>query len=218
MWWQTLLLERWKMIEYIGMQTRKQLALISRLPSQPIGFLDQPGKKKWRARWDGALLRTIVWTGFVTQSWIFLKYFGRGGYTFTSLQIPASSSIRVREKQNGIMDYSQYSVLPGKNGKFRVIPILVVPIFATRSQITKKIDLYKIETLLHLDEREIGSSKFHQSIKASFSPMTLEKQCRRAQVFVRNCGAPDRIWISQIIRDFSGVCKSSLKPYQYTCR
>ena len=33
----------------------------------------------------------------------------------------------------------------------------------------------------------------NQAINASFIPKTIEKQCRRAQVFSRNCGAPDAI-------------------------
>ena len=36
----------------------------------------------------------------------------------------------------------------------------------------------------------------NQSINASVSPKTLEEQCRRAQVFARNCSAPDLLGVA----------------------
>ena len=37
----------------------------------------------------------------------------------------------------------------------------------------------------------VSLSPVNQSINTSCSPKTLEEQCRRAQVFARDCGAPD---------------------------
>ena len=51
-------------------------------------------------------------------------------------------------------------------------------------------NIHMIEKAKNVCEKNFQSIQM-ESVNASFGPKTLEKQCKRVQVFAHNCGAPD---------------------------